>query len=150
MPMGDKIQMHWSADYIGLPWLARGADRDGLDCWGLCRVVYRERLGIELESYSDGYVTAFERAEIAALIAGARDRAPWREIALGQEREFDIVLFRCAGLATHVGIVTAPGQMLHVTAGRESMIERYRDGKWLPRLIGFQRHEIMAEAIYAV
>lgn len=132
---------HWSADYIGLPWRARGDGRDGLDCWNLCRLVYHERLGIELESYSSGYVTAFERAEIAALISGARAQAPWREIAPGNEREFDIAIFRCAGLATHIGIVTAPGQMLHVNSGQDSMIERYRDGKWLPRLIGFQRHE---------
>ena len=62
---------HWSATYIGAPWSARGRDRDGLDCWGLVRLVYRDRLFRDLPDYQ-GYVSGHERREIDALIAGAR------------------------------------------------------------------------------
>ena len=136
---------NWSADFIGVPWTAHGRDLAGLDCWGLVRFVYWKQLGIILESYSDGYITATERDEISALIGGARAHAPWQEIPIGSEREFDVAIFRCAGLASHVGVVIEPGMMLHVQSGKESEIDRYNDGRWRPRLIGFQRHERVAE-----
>ena len=36
----------WVADYVGLPWEPYGRTRAGVDCWGLVRLVYEERLGI--------------------------------------------------------------------------------------------------------
>lgn len=33
---------HWSTRYIGIPYRAGGRERDGLDCWGLIRLIYRE------------------------------------------------------------------------------------------------------------
>ena len=35
-------------DYIGIPWVAGGRTRDAIDCWGLCAMVYRDQLGIDL------------------------------------------------------------------------------------------------------
>lgn len=144
--LSGAVALNWSADYIGLPWLARGAERSGVDCYGLVRLVYQERLGIALESFSDAYVTAEERDEIAALVAGARASDPWIEIEPGDEREMDVALFRCAGLASHIGIVVEPGLMLHVSAGHDSEVIRYRDGRWAPRLSGFQRHERLKDS----
>ena len=135
------IEKHWSADYIGIEWRARGAGHDGVDCYGLVRLVYREILGVSIPAYDELYATAEELEEIAAIIAGARDLPRWSRVDAGQEKEFDVAIFRQAGVESHVGMVISRGMMLHASSGRESEIVRYSEGKWFPRLVGFFRHE---------
>lgn len=131
--------MHWSGDFIGIPFRLRGRDRSGCDCWGLVRLAFAAR-GIELPSYADGYVDLGERDEIAALIAGEA-RQSWRRLVAPDEaREWDVAVFRDGPLALHIGIVVEMGRMLHVVRDRESIIESYRDGRWLHRLTGIYRH----------
>lgn len=42
------MSQHWTTRYVGLPYRAGGRERDGLDCWGLIRLIYREEKGILL------------------------------------------------------------------------------------------------------
>lgn len=131
--------MTWANAYLGIPWRAHGASRDGADCWGLVRLVYRERLGLELPNYSASYVTAEERCEIQATIAGERGAGAWREV--DAERAFDVALFRIMGHVSHVAIVVGDGLALHAERGADSGLIRYREGRWASRLCGFQRHK---------
>lgn len=132
--------MHWSADYIGLPFADRGRDRSGVDCWGLVRLVYGEMLGLHLPSYEEAYASVSERAEIAALLTGACRGPRWTLVASGEARAFDVVLFAARGRPLHVGVTVAHGEMLHVSAGHDSRIERYLGGAWLPRFLGHHRY----------
>lgn len=134
--------MHWSANYIGLPFLPGGRTREGVDCWGCVCLVYAEVSGITLDPLTGFYVTAEEREDIARLVDGQRAHGPWVKVEAGDERELDILLFRCFGLQSHVGVVCGEGQMLHVTAGKESRIERYQAS--LPSLVGAWRHKSLA------
>jgi len=135
------IASHWTDAYIGIPYAPQGSTIASADCWGLVRLVYRECLGLALPSYAEAYVTAEETAEIAALIAGARDVGPWAPVEPGLEGVYDVALFRGASrLASHVGIVTTPGTVLHQMLGGRSALTSYREGHWKHRLIGFQRH----------
>jgi cell wall-associated NlpC family hydrolase len=133
--------MHWSADFVGLPWQEKGRGRDGIDCWGLCTLVYAERLAIALPHYTEAYVSVQERAEIAALFDGGAAQRPWVQMPPGQEREFDIALMRSGRLLAHVGIVIGGGRMLHIERKGLSQIENYLDGPWRLRLAGLYRHE---------
>lgn len=127
---------HWSADYIGIPWVARGRDETGLDCYGLVRLVYANRLGRELPEY-DGYVTARERREVGALISGAIAHDDWRRVE--RPVPLDVAVFRTGGLATHLGVMIDARRMLHVSDGRDAEISRIDAGQWATRLIGVYR-----------
>jgi len=145
-PEGWHGQTGLSVDlksYIGIPYKDKGRDREGLDCWGLLRLVYREQLGIELPSYADGYSTAEDQADVARLILDVRDRVPpgdvrpWRPVE--KEKGGDAVLIRIAGEPMHVGVVVKPGEMIHVMRGIDVSLERYHLARWNKRILGFYR-----------
>lgn len=143
--------------YVGLPFAENGRDASGLDCWGLVRLVYRERLGIELPSY--GEVEARDLLAVSRTITADSRVGPWHQVGPGEDREFDVVLLRhrvytegapSRRLPNHCGVVVAPGLLLHVKAGIDSHIVAYRHGA--PRapdpvvvrqLVGVFRHEAM-------
>jgi probable lipoprotein NlpC len=127
---------HWSEDFLGLPFKGLGRTRDGVDCWGLVRLVLGE-FGIHVPSYAEGYASAEERAEISGLINGAKPL--WHMVE--DPRELDVIIFRRGRLECHVGLVVRPGLMLHVTDDRPSCIENYLDWHWANRIKGFWRHE---------
>ncbi|MGL4962320.1 MAG: C40 family peptidase [Inquilinus sp.] len=132
--------MAWSDAYVGLPWASGGRDREGLDCWGLCRLVLAEQRGVALPSYAGDYADAREREQIAALIEG-RPADLVRPVPAGQEQECDLILLRRGGLPDHVGVVVRPGLMLHIRAGRDSECEAYGAPLWCSRIVGFFRAE---------
>lgn len=134
---------HWSEPYVGLPWQERGLTRDGIACWGLVVLVYAEVLGLPVPDYAADIASLEERAEVAAAFAGGTTKGPWQPIADREARAFDILVFRRAGLDSHVGLVVTSGRMLHITAGQDSSIVSYADGRWAPRLSGVYRHEAM-------
>jgi len=134
----------WVADYVGLPFAEHGRDRHGIDCWGLVRLVLAERFGIEVPSYAGDYPGICDKAEIGRLIEDGM--GPWRAVPATRACAGDGVLFKTLDRETrtawpgHVGIVVAPGWMLHCERGKETVMERYVAPKWGTRLIGVYRY----------
>jgi cell wall-associated NlpC family hydrolase len=128
--------------YVGIPFLDRGRDRAGVDCWGLLRLVFGELAGVELPSYSEDYRTTADDAANADLIAGRA--APWSEVDEQFVRPLDGVLMTRAGIECHVGLVVRRGLVLHVGLGLTfSRIERYHAMRLRRRTSRFLRHEAL-------
>ncbi len=128
------------SSYIGLPYEDKGRIREGIDCWGLVRLIYQEQLKIELPSYSENYVSSVDRQSVNKLVEEAS--IPWLEISKGKERQFDVLLIKHVGFSRHVGIVISPsrGLMIHIVSGETSVVERYKDGTISHRIVGFFRY----------
>lgn len=135
--------MHWSVAYVGLPWKVKGRDGEGVDCWGLVRLVLSAEKGLHLPSYADGYDEPTD-ASCEALAADAKRVLPLVRIDPGQEKEFDLVEFRTGRYAAHIGLVAGGRRMLHISRGRESRLSRYDIGEERPQPAGFYRHEALA------
>ncbi|MBN9471661.1 MAG: C40 family peptidase [Bosea sp.] len=133
---------HWSHDLVGIPYRDGGRDGGGHDCWGLCRLAYAYVAGIELPAY-DAVPCAGEMAETAALVDAVADGQNWIEVALGEARSLDVLVFRRGRTDRHLGLVlgaAAPGRMLHMVEGGSSVVASWSSGVWRWRLIGIRRH----------
>jgi cell wall-associated NlpC family hydrolase len=128
----------WTDAYIGIPFKREGHDRNGLDCWRLIVLIYKERLGIELPSYKDAYSERSRESlcEVARLMR--EERTKWQKVF--DPRPFDIVHLRVGDLAHHVGIVIDRSRMLHIMEGINSMIEEFTGIYWRDRIEGFFRY----------
>lgn len=134
----------WAREYIGIPFSARGRSKDGVDCWGLCRMIWEERFNLDVPSYSEHYDDTGPRearriAEAISLHGTGADA--WMPIVAGGERLGDAILLRLMGRPVHVGLVLGDKTMIHCEVGHNTVLERYDRSKWNKRILGFWRHE---------
>lgn len=128
----------WCNDYINIPFEEHGRNRNGCDCWGLARIIYKEQLGIDLPTLID-YENTKDSHAIAELYE--KEHLTWEEIPLGEEKEFDILVFKILGLPTHIGIVINKGMMIHCEYKIGTHITEYtREVQWRNRLAGVYRY----------
>lgn len=125
--------------YVGLPFVERGRDREGVDCWGLLRLVYAECFGIVLPSFSEAYATVEDGEALAGLIGG--NLSPWREIQPPTVRLGDGVLMMLGGLPRHIGIYAGRGLVLHIERSSGSILEPVASPKLRRRICGYFRHK---------
>lgn len=131
----------WCAQYIGIPYKTGGRDRDGIDCWGLVNLVWREQFGIDLPDY-DGPLWHPNKSTAREVSTGAAAySALFRPVPQGEERCGDGILFRMRGYPLHLAIVVAPGFMMHVEDNADTCVERYAAFQWQKRIIDFYRYE---------
>lgn len=141
----------WVARYVGLPYAEGGRGHYGLDCWGLLRLVLRERFAVEVPRFEGVRWSDFEPAGLARFMARERESA-WRQIARAEhgrltrdeaEQAGDGVMLRMSGEAVHVGLIVAPGWMLHIEEGVDSVCETYLQARWERRLVAIYRHALV-------
>lgn len=119
----------WWNSYIGIPYKSTGCSKEGCDCWGLVRLVYKNEFNIDLPG-----VTIDMTDPTMELVHIGLDTL-WDKTTNPQPG--DVINFNILGHDRHVGIVTSPGYMLHVfDEGHTSCIEPYTSRKWKKRIAG--------------
>lgn len=129
----------WAAKYIG------GSFQKYGDCVGLCQLVMREQTGIEV-TRADIYPGEHNALD-PKFIKERTGVPPWTKIvALGDEQTYDwCVLWTLRGktaVPLHVGIVTAPGWLLHVQEDVAACQQRI--AQLASRIVLFVRHDKLA------
>lgn len=133
--------MDWYAKYLRLLFKDRvdGCGDDYLDCWGFVRLVYKNELGIDLPSYSEGYEDSEDRA-IGPLID--EKSSGWIEVSAAEVKPFDVVLMRVSaqGPACHVGLVIRRGVMIHLRRRAGVVVQPMGGLEWKNRVLGVIRY----------
>jgi len=136
----------WAGKYVGLRWREHGRGEDGVDCWGLLRLVLGREFDIDVPSYDDlDWRGDDNRATV--IRRTRREIADWRPIVKGEEQPGDGIMLRIAGHPTHVAVVAGGGYMLHVEENIDTFLERYDGLHWSKRVLGFWRHGSIDENI---
>jgi hypothetical protein len=65
----------------------------------------------------------------------------FRQVEAGKEEAGDGIALRMRGYPFHVGIVVAPGLMLHTHEDAGVVVENYHSITWGKRISGFYRYE---------
>jgi probable lipoprotein NlpC len=103
---------------IGVPFVERGRDYEGWDCWGLVVAAYRDVLGIHVPDYVDYYSTQEYRL-IARVFAG-RSGDEWVKV---DPRPMAIACIYRRGVVIHVGLVVPGRKIMHVEQGVETCLQ---------------------------
>lgn len=135
---------HWSVPLVGLPYVEKGRDVAGVDCWGLVCLALGE-VNCAIPSYEGDYISADEGREIDAIIEREASSPLWREVDYGEEKAFDVLIFRRGRYRWHAGVVVRRGIMLHIEEeAAQSRIVSYENPAFASRLTGVYRwHELL-------
>lgn len=127
--------------YLPIPFRSQGRDYSGCDCWGLLWLIYRDVLGVELETYAETPATSLR--DVARLIERHK-----REFghAVEMPQPLDAVVMRvrnedCPGLAAHVGVMIDARRLIHTRKGIGVRVTRLDDPFEAKRIVEFRRHE---------
>lgn len=128
--------------YIGIPFLEKGRDESGVDCWGLVRLIYKQEYNVSLPSFVDDYALS-DDDRIGELFAQYKEG--WT--TLTQPKPGCAVIFRMFGTESHIGVVVDNTHFIHVREGRDSVIESLENAKWSKRIVGFYEYSEGANAV---
>lgn len=105
-------------------------------CFKLVDHIYKYGYGIDLGELDAGLEDADSHKRTA------RIQKKLSELAVEVEtpEEGDVVIFK--GRPWHIGLVVAPGQMIHSYQGGTSCIEDYNSIRWKSRIEGFYRYTL--------
>lgn len=130
----------WSNEYTKIPFLEKGRDENGLDCWGLVRLIYKHKLDVDLPLLL-GYHNTEDFQAISEIVGINSAESQWERIEPGQEKPLDVLIFAIGGYECHVGVVVQPGLMVHCQRGSDTTHCEYKkDRHWTKRLEGIYRH----------
>lgn len=133
----------WSNKYIGIPFKDGGRDSNGLDCWGLVRLIYKDEYNISLPSFNTHYSTVDDTERLEELISQYKEG--W--IEANSPDEGCVVLFKTMGSITHVGVLINKNQFLHINEGTNVTIESLDSTRWNKRVIGYYKYNEQSSAV---
>jgi cell wall-associated NlpC family hydrolase len=119
--------------YIGVPYVNKGRDFNGADCWGLVWLFIENELKVEYQKIFD-YTDHNDVFTIEKYILDNIKKF-WKKTVT--PKYGDVVVFYMNGRFKHIGIMINNRQFLHSIQGKNSCIENIYSVKWNKRVGGF-------------
>lgn len=105
-------------------------------CFTLVQQVFEQAYGLVLADHAAGLAAR----DMAARALRFHQSLATHCVSVTNPAEGDLIVLNIGAKPAHIGIVTAPGWMLHAYAGGSAVIEGYTNMCWRNRIDGFYRY----------
>ena len=127
-------------DLIGVPFVSKGRDMNGMDCYGLVKEVYK-RHGHNIPEYDSQYKDFDDTDKIDSLIKGNTLGYPWKEISEPKVPCLIAIRFGTPdGVVNHTAVYIGNGQFIHTRAKIGVNIDRISSPAWRHVIVGFYEY----------
>lgn len=127
-------------EYLGIPYIHLGRNKEGLDCWGLIVDIFKEKTNIEIFD-----LVNFVKYEKMWSYNGKEDYVDkykdelW--IKIDKPKFFDVVFFKnYKGITNHAGLYLSKNRFLHC-AEKVGVVVNKLEGQWEKRVQGIYRYK---------
>lgn len=127
-----------STDYLIIPYAKFGRNREGVDCWGLVRLIYKDEFNIDLPGYEG--IDWKDGKTISANIELESQSSKWIEIPREERQTGDIITLKIKGLPWHIGVLMNTEQFIHAEPICGVCVERLGAIHWKSRVDSFYRY----------
>ena len=115
-------------NYTDVPFLNKGTDTNGWDCYQLCKYLSRKHFDKRLPDVTS-YINANDPDEVINTIREqVLNWVPVEKPKLG-----DVILFKFRGYPVHCGFVLDNVWMIHVMENCMTAVEKYKQFPWNQR-----------------
>ncbi len=122
--------------YVGLPYLHKGRDEKGLDCWGLILLIYKDLKGVRLWDIGEDYPEDWSWSGRDLFMENYQKQ--WERVE--KPGTLDVVLIKNGlGVANHAGVMLNDRTFVHCLAKAGVVLSRVTDKQWKPRIVGYYR-----------
>ena len=132
--------MYNFSKYINIKYKHLGRDFDGVDCYGLIKLIYKNEKGIVLPDYN--YEENWYEKDQTIIQNELPNMKTWVRLKYPSE-PFDLIIFYLSPtskIANHIGLYTYDEKFLHTKEGWASHIERLNP-HWQSRFYAALRYK---------
>jgi len=136
--------------YIGIPYVDKGRDYNGVDCFGVLRLIFKEHTNIILPDHRELYRSVRDGQAIEAALTAQSQSGEWIRVEEDQHRLFDVLWMSGSFLTKrgwleadlHVAMVVSQfGWAIEAEHYTETRLMDYRNDLSIkPRIKGVFRH----------
>lgn len=121
---------------IKVPFVDKGREYSGWDCWGSVCCFYRDVKGVILPQYLD-YDSSTEYRQLQELIS--KNSKKWQRVE--KPDCGDVAVFNLSGMPCHTAVVVDGKMAIHAEKKAGTFLESLKSPIWEKRIEGFYRHE---------
>ena len=121
--------------YLSIPFKDRGRDENGVDCFGLVQMIYRDEFEIQLPSYIEMNENEKDKKAICHAINSEKKLSGWLETT--NPKFGNLIILNLLGRPLHLGVMLDNSSFIHCMKGKGTIIENTTDISWRNRINGY-------------
>jgi len=114
--------------YIGIKYKYHGSDFSGCDCFGLCRLIFREEKNIDFPSFREVYKEHWYKEKQNHIVENIKPDFGFYKIDPPYKLLDGLIFYHGnTEIANHIGLWIGSNKFIHVYIGGSSIVEKFEE-----------------------